>query len=221
MEPQAEPEVDTSYEHARRSHRRAQIWLNAMVVFSACAASVFLVYVLAQVLPRFGGTPEPDLPTGRTPERIGLLQGFKDGLFVELRDIDEAAGYRDELNRERLADLGISDRGRLLLLIIENRGDKALTLTAESIEVALEDSQAVKWLAQAAKAETATPIGRMLLAQADTRLELAAGTRRTLMVFLPSRTSDAPPAEQLKRGSLRFADGRVIELNHEEVTVTR
>lgn len=215
-----EPETpqDQPFETSRRDAKRAQWALNGLVVFSAVAGAVFFIYVLYTINPFGKRTAEDiDVPTSSAGARYGLLIGTDEttGVGVILRDIDEAPEYRDKLSDNMRAELGISGSGRLYLLVIRNDGEASVNVAADVLAVT--DKQGgkwtVRWLDQAASAESSGPTGRLRLAQSERKFDLAKGAERQLYVFIEG---SPPPAEEFASGTISLAGGLEIALTHTE-----
>jgi hypothetical protein len=218
-------EVEESpFDDSRREAKRARWALNALVFLSALAGAVFFGYVLHVINPLGGNGKQPvEIPTSAPGAKIGLLRGEADGLSVELRDIDEAPTYREQLSETMRRDLGIEAAGRLYLLRVRHDGEQPVELTAETMT--LSDDKArdwrVRWLPEVASAESAGATGKLRLAQSTPRFALAKGESRVLYVFVESAGDTPPSAEDFTLGSLHFSGGRRLELSHAELKVAR
>ncbi|MBE7492754.1 MAG: hypothetical protein HS108_13500 [Planctomycetes bacterium] len=213
--PQAEFEI------SRKAARRAQITLNVLVVLSAVAASVFFVYVLHNLRP-FGkrDVPAVNVPTSAVGPAVGLLRTDKAAtLFVELRDVDDAAGYRDTLSQSMARALGIARPGRLYRLLLRNAGKEAVEIRQPALAVRDKNGRdwVLRWLADVADAGTATAYGRMLLAQGVADGQLGPGESRQLLAFIEG---EPPPAEQFHSAELTAQGGLRAKLEHQEVRVS-
>lgn len=213
----SQAEID-EFEQARRQASRAQWTLNAMVLLSAVAASLFLFYVLYQVRP-FGSkrTAEVEIPTSPLSATVVVLQGDAGGMGVELRDYDEAAGYSTRLSDAARTSLGISEAGTLFRLRVSNPGSQALEVRAPGLTLRTAGGGAIgaRWLADVASPEAASPTGRLILAQAVAEYTLAPGESRQLIVFAPGE----PLAASGLTGGEFTADGLKVALSRDEVRV--
>lgn len=220
--PESKPEVH--YEQSRTQAKRAQLGLNILVVLSAVSGAAFLSYVLVTIRPfGKGEAPGVNIPTSTVAERLGVLQGedLEAGLFILLRDIDEAPEYRDKLSERMRADLGIAGEGRLYLLIVRNHGQDSATFNGDRLVAHDKDGATwnLRWLSQVADAESANAVGRMRLAQSGHSFELPAGAERQLYVFAGRDSSGPPSAESFIHGEVRLESGRRIALEHIDLKV--
>src|SRR5688572_6007839 len=146
---------DAAYESAAREASRVRLTLNILVVLSAAASSIFLVYVLLRIVPRNGGDlANIEVPTSSAREKTAFLRGQgvagKAEIGFELRDIDEAAGYRERYSEELRNALGVDEPGRLYQLSVRNLS-KSENVGFAGGTLALRDKAgveyAVRWLA--------------------------------------------------------------------------
>ncbi len=213
------------YELSAKAAARARLAMNLLVVLTAAASSLFLVYVLSRVIPRGGAGPAVNVPTSAVAARVGILRGgHSDGgldFKVELRDVDEAAGYRDRLSDSMRASLAVADNGRLYRLEIANAAAGAdLNVRGGALTLKAKDGStfAAAWLAGVAQADKADATGRMLLAQSGHTFTLAPGHGRTLYVFVRAKDGRLPPAaEELVEGELALDGVADVRLRHTEV----
>jgi len=210
----------SEFEVSRKAAKRAQITLNVLVVLSAISASVFFVYVLHNLQP-FGQRqpPEVNVPTSAISATVGMLRTDKDADFsMELRDIDEASGYRDALSDTMRKSLAIEQPGRLYRLRVRNGRKDAVQVKAPRISIRDKNGTDwnVRWLAEVANAANATPSGRMLLGQAEAEFTLAAGESRQLLVFIAGA---APVAEDFSSAEFKADNGLRVAMNREDVKV--
>lgn len=215
----AEPETDSTFEQSRREARRAQWALNILVGMSALAGAIFFAYVLYTVKPFGAKTPEPiDVPVSSAGPRIGLLIAEDAGLEITLRDIDDAPSYREQLSETMRRDLGISQPGRLYLLIVRSTADEPVVIAAPKLSVAGKDGarHQVRWLSDVADAGSASGTGKLRLTQSAHEFTLAKGESRQLFVFIEGT---APSAEDFAAGELELAGGRRVALSHTEIKV--
>lgn len=216
----SDPAPQGEFEISRKAAKRAQWTLNALVILSAVAASVFFVYVLHNLKP-FGERTPPDVnvPTSAIPPSVAMLRTAKDAtLALELRDLDEASGYRDSLSDSMRKSLAIEQPGRLYRLRVSNAGKESVEIKAPAISIRDTSGSdwTVRWLAEVSTAENATATGRMLLAQGASEFTLQPGESRQLTVFVPG---NAPVAEQFHSAEFRTQSGLRVALNREEVKV--
>lgn len=217
-------ESSVKYEESRTEAKRAQLGLNILVVLSAVAGAAFFAYVLATINPwRNGDRPGINVPTSTVAERLGVLEGedINAGLFVIVRDIDEAPEYRDTLSEQMRADLGIEDEGRLYLVIIRNHSDTSVQVRADELLVTDKGGMnwELMWLDELAEPGSASAVGRMRLAQSGHEFDLPPTSERQLYVFAPADSKAPPSAEAFRSGELRLRTGDVIPLEHTEVKV--
>lgn len=226
MEDPPQPQSD-AYEDARREAARVRLWLNALVVLSAAASSIFLVYVIMRIMPRGnGGDANVEVPTSSVKEKVGVLRGQgsagKVECSLELRDVDEAAGYREKYSEQLREALGVGEQGRLYALTVRNTSKSeplefsggTLTLTGKG------GAQFVaSWLAGVANPKT--PLGKMALTQSEAKFTLAPGERRDLYVFVAAKGDLPPAAADLTGGSLDMPGLPKVSLEHVDVTIGR
>lgn len=215
-----DPAPQGEFEISRKAAKRAQWTLNALVILSAIAASVFFIYVLHNLKP-FGQRQPPDVnvPTSAILPTVAMLRTDKDAtLALELRDVDEASGYRDSLSESMRTSLAITQPGRLYRLRVANAGKEAIEIKAPGLGI--RDTKGsdwtVRWLAEVASAENATAAGRMMLAQGAHEFTLQPGESRQLNVFVPG---SAPPAEDFHSAEFRTQGGLRVAMNRQEVKV--
>ncbi|KAA0209590.1 hypothetical protein EDM80_14615 [bacterium] len=220
---------DVAYAEAARDASRARLMLNFLVILSAAASSVFLVYVLTRVLPRNGGdAANVDVPTSVAQAKVGVLRGQSTEtareVAFELRDLDEAPGYRDKYSEKLREALGIERPGRLYQLTVRNLS-KSEPLVFNGGTLRLRDKagreHTALWLASVAQAERATALGRMTLAQSESVFTLAVGERRDLLVFVESGGEMPPAAEEMVNGTLEGGSLKKVNLERAEVTIGR
>ncbi|MCC6466306.1 MAG: hypothetical protein IT463_13285 [Planctomycetes bacterium] len=221
---EAAPQPDDDFETARKQATRARWALNALVGLSALASALFFAYVLTRVAPRGKAEPpEVNVPTSAVAKTVGLLQGESGGLFVELRDLDEAPSYREAWSDRLRTDLGIAAKGRLYRLLVRNDGkEKAAFAGTLSARDGSGTEWPVRWLKDVADATAGSDLGRMALAQAEPRFELAPGESRQLDVFVQSRGETLPPsAEDFASGSMALESGPLLALQHTRTQVAQ
>lgn len=221
---EAAPQPDEDFEQARKQATRARWALNAMVGLSALASALFFAYVLTRVAPRGqGDPPEVNVPTSAVGKSVGVLQGVADGLFVELRDLDEAPSYRESWSERLRGDLGIAAKGRLYRLLVRNEGKQGVSFAgALTVRDGSGADWALRWLKDVADATAASDLGRMTLAQAEARFALAPGESRQLDVFVQSRGEALPPsAEDYESGTLVLESGASVALQHTRTEVAQ
>lgn len=220
---------DVAYEEAARDASRARLMLNFLVILSAAASSVFLVYVLTRVLPRNGGdAANVDVPTSVAQAKVGVLRGQSTDstreVAFELRDVDEAPGYRDKYSEKLREALGIERPGRLYQLTVRNLS-KSEPLVFSGGTLRLRDKSGREytalWLASVAQAERATALGRMTLAQSESVFTLAVGERRDLLVFVESGGEMPPATEDMVNGTLEGSSLKKVNLERVEITIGR
>lgn len=221
-QPQHDP-----YEEARREAGRVRLWLNVLVVLSAAASSIFLVYVIMRIMPRDGGDAgNVEVPTSSVKEKVGVLRGQGgDGKIecaLELRDVDEAPGYREKYSEQLREALGVEEQGRLYSLTVRNTG-KTETLEFAGGTLTLRTKSGAEvvasWLAAVARPRTA--LGRMALTQSEAKFSLAPGERRELYVFVAAKGELPPPAAELAGGSADIPGVARVVLEHVDVTIGR
>ena len=144
-------ESEVKYEQSRSEAKRAQLGLNILVILSAVAGAAFFAYVLVTIRPFGSSEREPvNVPTSSVADRLGVLEGedIDAGLYVVLRDIDEAPEYRAKLSERMREDLGIDSPGRLYLLIVRNHGEQPVSVKAGKLQVQDKDGRnwQMKWL---------------------------------------------------------------------------
>lgn len=228
--PDEENPEPTAFEESREAVRSAQFKLNLLVVMSATAASVFLFFVISRIWPSNGPAgSNVEIPTSAVTEMVGLLSGSHQGpdlkLRIELRDLDDAPGYRDAYGRKLRTALGITQAGRLYNLHVFNES-KSGSFEFKPERLMVQDGHGhewrVRWLAEVASQEGANPVGRMTLTQAERRFTLAAGESRELTVFTPREGGNAPPpAGKLTGGSLSIEQAGRIKLEPLEIRAER
>ncbi|MCC6574866.1 MAG: hypothetical protein IT462_13890 [Planctomycetes bacterium] len=220
-----QPDPMVEFEYSSRQAASARFALNLLVILSAAASSLFLVYVLARVIPRGGGPgASVNVPTSAVAPRVGQLSGTHIGaaldFSVKLRDIDEAAGYRDQLSEQMRNALGVSARGRIYRLQIENSAKSALLqVKGGSLHVnAKAGGFDAGWLGGVASADKADSTGKLLLAQSAEKFDLQPGESRTMYVFVAATGNGLPPAaEDMTDGVLKLEGIGEIALRREEV----
>jgi len=227
-QPDAKPINDVAFEDSRKEAARARLILNFLVILSAAASSVFLVYVITRIMPQGQGAgSNVDVPTSAAAEKVGFLRGehrdAKTDLLIELRDVDEAAGYRESYSDMLKSAMGIEEPGRLYQLSVTNQS-KSEPFEFTGGNLLLQPQGAAEfagvWLHTLAAAAKATPLGKMTLAQSQSRFSLAAGERRDLFVFAPGSTRP-PAAEKLVAGSIEPGALLKVRLEHAETTMGR
>ena len=212
---------EQAFEGSRKEARRAAWALNSLVVLSALAGAFFFGYVLHNVWPRGNGVPPIDIPVSTPGAKVGILTAEHDGVTIELRDVDEAPEYRDELSEVMRRDLGIQEAGRLYLLVVRNTGEETYSFSPGSLTASDKHGKkwTVRWLDEVASKESANTVGRMRMAQSAHRFELAKSEERHLYVFIQSADSFPPTAEDLVSGVLKNGSAEAIKLEHTEVKV--
>lgn len=210
------------YEQARREAARMRLWLNGLVILSAAASSIFLVYVVMKLIPRGEGQQaSDDVPVSAVREKIGVLRGQAGDVAYEVRDVDEAAGYREKLSEQLRQLLGVRETGRLYVFSVRNAG-KSASIEFSGGTLTLREKSGVEhvaqWLPAVAKPES--NVGRMTLAQSEAKFTLAPGERRELYVFLPAK-GDLPAAADLAGGTVEAPGLGKAALEHVDVNIGR
>ncbi|MBP9891690.1 MAG: hypothetical protein KBG84_07260 [Planctomycetes bacterium] len=227
MEERPPEDSHDPYEEARREAGRVRMWLNILVVLSAAASSIFLVYVIMRILPRGSGDAgNVEMPTSSAKEKVGVLRGQtsegKVELSMELRDLDEAEGYREKYSEELRTALGVSEPGRLYAFSVRNLSKSEGVEFAGGTITLREKGGAehvVSWLATVAK--PASALGRMTLTQSEAKFTLAPGERRELYVFVAAKGDMPPAAADLAGGRVECAGLPTLKLEHVDVTIGR
>jgi hypothetical protein len=227
MSPMEEQPQHDPYEEARREASRVRVWLNVLVVLSAAASSIFLVYVIMRIMPRGNGDAgNVEMTTSSAKEKVGVLRGQaaegKVEFAAELRDVDEAEGYREKYSEQLRTALGVSDAGRLYAFSVRNLSKSESLEFAGGTITLREKSGAeltVSWLAAVAK--PASALGRMTLTQSEAKFTLAPGERRELYVFAVAKGTMPPAAADLIGGRVDAPGLPSLKLEHIDVTIGR
>ncbi len=222
-----QPPTQDAYEAARREANKVRLTLNFLVILSAAASSVFLVYVLMRIIPRGNGDlANVDVPTSSSRDKTGMLRGqVKAGKLeaaFELRDVDEAEGYREKYSEQLRDALGVNDPGRLYAFSVRNlSATEALEFSGGTLTLREKGGAefVATWLATVAKPKT--PLGKMALTQSQARFTLSPGERRELYVFVGAKGALPAAAADLSGGSVEVPGLPKVELARAEVPIGR
>ncbi len=227
MDEQPPTNPDDAFEQARREANKVRLTLNVLVILSAAASSIFLVYVLMRIIPRGNGDlANVDVPTSSSRDKTGVLRGSlradKIDAAFELRDVDEAEGYREKYSDQLKDALGVENPGRLYAFGVRNLS-KTEALEFSGGTLTLREKGGAEYVASwlATVAHPKTPLGRMTLTQSEARFTLAAGERRELYVFVAAKGALPPAAADLAGGSVDVPGLPKVELARAEIPIGR
>jgi hypothetical protein len=218
---------DAAFEEARREASKVRFALNFLVILSAAASSIFLVYVLMRIIPRGGSDlANVDVPTSSARDKTGMLRGQvssgKIEAAFELRDVDEAEGYREKYSDQLRDALGVENPGRLYAFSVRNLS-KTEGLDFSGGTLTLQEKGGAEYVASwlATVAHPKTPLGRMALTQSQAKFLLSPGERRELYVFVAAKGALPPAAADLTGGSIEAPGLPKVALSRAEVPIGR